>query len=135
MAIEIRVGSITDEIGTPTVLHAFFSTISAHCDRTGWGSRFPSLFKLYEGAVSPRDAQSAVVELRAAKEALSRIPPTAIVWDIENRSVRPPWGDDISSTITSLGNYFVSSTGRDLFGLLEEALQAAADEGKDAVIE
>ena len=136
MTVGIRVGSIADEIGAPSFLHAFFSTVSAYCDTSEWGSRFPNLFKLYEGHLPSRLAPLAVVELRAAREeALSKLPPSQVVWDIEDRSAMPPWGTDIAPTITSLGNYFVSSTGRDLFELLEEALQAAASESADAFIE
>ena len=135
MAIGITVGSITDEIGAPSFFHAFFSTISVHCEPKGWGSRFPHLMKdLYQGRLSAQSVPAALGELRAAKERLSKLPPSAVVWDIENRASMPPWGDKIAPDITDLGNYFVSSTGRDLFALLEEALSAAGDENTDAVI-
>jgi len=134
MAVGITVGQITDEIGTADFLHAFFSTISAHCDADQWGSRFPRLFALYRGELRAGDAAAALTELREAKLALSQLPPQHVVWDIENPRVRPPWGDNISPDITSLGNYFVSSTGRDLFALFEEALVEASQEGRDAVI-
>jgi hypothetical protein len=135
MAIGIRVGSITDEIGAPSFLHAFFSTISAHCEASGWGSRFPNLFTLYEGHLPTGQASEALEELRAAKVVMSRLPPSQVVCDIADRNARPPWGDKISPEISSLGDYFVSSTGRDVFALLEEALQASAKEGSDAYIE
>ena len=135
MAVGIKVGSIKDEIGAPSFLHAFFSTISAHCDSGHWGSRFPLLFRLYEGSLPSGDAAGALAELREAKVLLSRLPPSAVVWDIENRSAQPPWGTNIAADITSMGNYFVSSTGRDLFALLEEALTAAGEEGQDVFIE
>ncbi|MNY42199.1 hypothetical protein D3C86_1770640 [compost metagenome] len=63
------------------------------------------------------------------------MPPACVVWDIENRQSKPPWGDNIASHITSLGNYFVSSTGRDVFDILEEALSASAEEQRDAVLQ
>ena len=135
MAVGIKVGSIVDEIGAPSFLHSFFSTISAHADDGRWGSRFPHLFRLYEGRVPAHEAADALAELREAKLILSRLSPASVVWDIENRSAKPPWGSDISPGITSLGNYFVSSTGRDLFDLLEEALEAAGQEDHDASIE
>jgi hypothetical protein len=47
-----------------------------------------------------------------------------VVWDIDNPEARPPWGDDISSDITDLSNYFVTSDGRDLFEVLDEAMSA-----------
>jgi len=63
-----------------------------------------------------------------------KLPPSKVVWDIEDLKAQPPWGDNIASEITSLGNYFVSSTGRDVFALLEEALDASAQEKSDATI-
>ena len=135
MTVSIKVGSIVDEIGASSFLHSFFSTISAHADGGRWGSRFPQLFLLYEGRVPAHEAECALSELREAKVILSTLSPSAAVWDIENRSAEPPWGTTISSDITSLGNYFVSSTGRDLFALLEEALERAEQHGQDASIE
>jgi 2,3-bisphosphoglycerate-dependent phosphoglycerate mutase len=49
-----------------------------------------------------------------------------VVWDFEQRNVRPPWGDNISPTITSLADYFVTSDGRDLLAVIEEALLTGA---------
>jgi hypothetical protein len=72
--------------------------------------------------------------LSDAKRKLTKLPSTAVVWDIDDRLAQPPWGMNIASTIASLGNYFVSSAGRDLFELLEEALSASAAENSDAVI-
>lgn len=135
MAVGITVGSITDEIGAPSFVHAFFSTISANCEPKGWGSRFPTLMKeLYQGCLSYKNAASALEELKEARAKLLTLPPSKVVWDIENTQAQPPWGTNIATTITSLGNYFISSTGRDVFDLLQEALEAAIEEKKDAVL-
>lgn len=135
MSVGIRVGSIADEIGTGSFLHAFFSTISAHCDGGKWGSCYPHLFELYAGHLPTRSAIAAVGELRNARSALLQLAPSQVVWDIQNPAAQPPWGNNIAPNITSLGTYFVSSTGRDLFELLEDALTAAAQEKQDAFIE
>jgi Immunity protein 70 len=136
MTIGIRVGSIVDEIGAPSLVHAFFSTISAHCEPSGWGSRFPHLMnELYQGHLSSANAASALEELKEAKIKLSTLPPSKVIWDIEDLQAQPPWGTNIAADITNLGNYFVSSTGRDIFELFEEALNAAALNKKDATIE
>lgn len=136
MAVGITVGSITDEIGAPSFVHAFFSTISAHCEPKGWGSRFPNLMKkLYQGRLSYKQAASALEELKEVKAHLSTLSPSKVVWDIKDTQAQPPWGTNIAATITNLGNYFVSSTGRDVFDLLQEALEAAIEEEKDAVLE
>lgn len=136
MAVGVTVGSITDELGAASFVHSFFSTISAHCESKGWGSRFPHLMnELYQGRLPHANALLALAELRQAKATLSKLPPVSVVWDIENRLSRPPWGDDIASDITSLGNYFVSSTGHDVFQILEEALAASSKEQQDAVLQ
>jgi hypothetical protein len=135
MAVGITVGSITDEIGAPSFVHAFFSTISAHCEPKGWGTRFPHLMKeLYQGHLAYQHALVALDELAQAKAVLSQLPPSKVVWDIEDRKAQPPWGNNIADEITSLGNYFVSSSGRDVFALLEEKLDASAQEKCDANI-
>lgn len=136
MAVGVTVGSITDELGAPSFVHSFFSTISAHCEPAGWGSRFPHLMnELYQGRLPHVNALPALAELQQAKATLSDLPPTSVVWDIENRKSKPPWGDNIASHITSLGNYFVSSTGREVFNILEEALAASAEEQLDAILQ
>lgn len=135
MTVAVTVGSISDELGAPSFVHAFFSTVSAHCEPEGWGSRFPHLMnELYQGRLAHGDALLALGELGQAKATLSGLPPSSVVWEIENRQSKPPWGGDIGPEITSLGDYFVSSTGRDVFGILQEALAASAEEQHDAIL-
>ena len=135
MAVGITVGSITDEIGAPSFVHAFFSTISAYCEPNGWGSHYPHLMnELYQGCLPHEHANVALAELMLAKLQLEKLPPSQVVWDIEDRKAQPPWGTNIAATITNLSNYFVSSTGRDVFSLLEEALAAAGEEQQNAVL-
>ena len=134
MAVGIKVGSITDEIGTPAFFHAFFSTVSSNLE-DGWGSRFPVLFKnLYQGNLDAGLAATAIKELNQVKEELAAIAPDKVVWDIEDRSTQPPWGSHISPGITSLANYFVTSTGRDLISTMIEALDDAATQNKPVSI-
>jgi len=40
----------------------------------------------------------------------------------EDLSKRPPWGDNISSDITSLANYFITNDGKDLIDVLLMAI-------------
>jgi hypothetical protein len=135
MAIGITAGSTTAELGAPSFVHAFFSTLNAHCEPEGWGTRLPHLMNgLYGGRLAFADAPAALAELRDAKATLAAIAPSQVVWDIEDRAARPPWGTNIAASITSLANYFVSSSGRDVFSVLDEALAASAREQRDAVI-
>jgi hypothetical protein len=130
MTVGIQLGNITDEIGTSDFLHAFFSTISVNLEPGGWGSRFPVLLEsLYGGEVHHENAKQALAELNQIASELSEIEPSKVVWDIEDRSKVPPWGENISSDITNLSNYFVTSTGRDLIGTLREIFEELRDRG------
>jgi len=136
MAVGIRVGGVTDELGAASFLHSFFSTISHRLEPSGWGTRFPTLMnQLYQGHLSGADAGAAVAELKLARDELRDFAPDQVVWDIEDLSARPPWGDDIADTITNMSNYFVTSTGRDLIETLLEALEEAHKTAQDAVTE
>jgi 2,3-bisphosphoglycerate-dependent phosphoglycerate mutase len=136
MPVGFKLGSITCEVGTSQFLHAFFSTISGNLEPQGWGSRFPILLnKLYQGELSQTDAGAALTELANIEAELAMLPPSRVIWDIEDASMTPPWGHDISSEITSLSNYFVTSTGRDLLAMLKEILgELHADGGVVQVV-
>lgn len=123
MTVGFRLGSITDEVGAPDFLHAFFSTVSVNLEPEGWASRFPLLLgRFHSGALEPQYASDALKELAAIQVELRRLPIEALVWDVDDSTKSPPWGDNISADITDLSNYFVTSTGRDLIELLFECL-------------
>lgn len=135
MSIGIKVGSITDEIGSSDFLHAFFSTVSANLEPRGWGSKYPTLMlKLYQGNLDVIFVNDALRELQQIRKELSKLPPSDVVWDISEPSKQPPWGDKISKDITSLSNYFVTSTGRDLISTLVEAFEDAITTKKPLLI-
>jgi len=69
--------------------------------------------------------QRARAELKTIREELKKFPPDQIVWDIEDLTARPPWGDRISKEITDLSNYFVTSDGKDLIDVFSRALLEA----------
>ena len=124
MAVGIKLGSITDEIGTPDFFHAFFSTIAGNLEPDGWGTRFPALMKtLYAGELHRKDADEALKELDCIRIELSKLPPDQVIWDIDDRTKPLPWSDNIADSITDLSNYFVTSSGRDLILTLREILE------------
>jgi hypothetical protein len=136
MAVGFKIGSIVDEIGTSDFLHAFFSTISYHLESGGWGSRFPELMnELYRGSLDASKAKKALADVTTIKEELKKHGPAEVVWDIDNLNARPPWGKNISRRITDLSNYFVTSTGRDVFSVLEECLAALQRRGGSMTVE
>jgi len=136
MIVGFQVGNIIDEIGTPDLLHAFFSTISYYLEPKGWGSEYPELtLKLYEGELSVGEASKAYNNLISIRQKLKAFSRDQVIWDIDNLEAKPPWNNHISPTVTDLSNYFLTSTGRDLFEVLLECLQALQEEGGSLTIE
>ncbi len=136
MSVGFKVGSIIDEIGSPSFMHAFFSTISYHLEPKGWGTRFPELMdELYQGSLDASKAKKATADVISIRKELKSFKPSQVIWDIENLSAKPPWGDKISTDITDLSNYFVTSTGKDLFEVLLECLAALIVEGGEMTVE
>ena len=132
MHVGVRVGSIIDEVGTPAFFNAAFSTVSVLLEDGQPGKRFPVFSRqLYAGQVPTAQAAALLRELHTIALELQQFSPAQLVWDAEDRSLTPPWGDRIAEHITSLGNYFVTSTGRELWALLIEAAEAAQAEQRD----
>ena len=113
-------------IGAGDFLHSFFSTVAFNLEKGNWGSRFPLIMNdLYNGEIDSTRIDDAKAEMKQIKKELKQYPPEMIIWDIDNLDAKPPWGDNISSSITDLSNYFVTSEGEDLFDVFEEAFSMA----------
>jgi hypothetical protein len=122
-----RVGPIAYPVGSAEFLGSFFDTTAVLLENGSRGSRYATLASLYEvGELPPDHTATARHELAEVAEALRSFTPSDVVWDIDDRTRRPPWGDDIAPTITTLANYHVTSDGRHLITVLDTALEAAA---------
>jgi 2,3-bisphosphoglycerate-dependent phosphoglycerate mutase len=135
MALSAWVGDKRFEIGDAAFFKAWFSTIFVRLENENWGSVFPVIMHdLYRGGLPHSRAAGALKELEIIRRRLTELPPDQVVWDFENSARRPPWGEEISSHITSLGNYFVTSDGKDLFAVLASAFAEAAKANEHVVI-
>lgn len=135
MAVGIKVGFYWYQVGNGEFLHAFFSNICYHLEDGNWGSKFPTLMnQLYNGKLESSNADEAYAELKVIKDSLDKISPMQVIWDIDDISKKTPWGDNISSDITSLGNYFITSEGADLITHFFNALQKSIDYSIDIQI-
>lgn len=126
MAVGFTVKRYLYTIGGGDFLHAFFSTVCGRLENENWGSKYPYIMReLYQGELPVEYLQQATEELRQIKQGLSRLAPDQVIWDIEDRSLMPPWGDQISDSIINLGNYFVTSSGEDFLEVFHNALTKA----------
>jgi 2,3-bisphosphoglycerate-dependent phosphoglycerate mutase len=135
MSISIWVGNKRFEVGTASFLKAFFSTIYLRLEEGRWGSLFPVLMdEFYSGSLSAARCPAALAELGKVRNRLAEMPPSQVVWDFEDRTRQPPWGNNISKDITSLANYFVTSDGKDLITVLSEVFKEGAKANREVSI-
>lgn len=128
MAVGFKVKYYWYQVGSGEFLNAFFSTIAYNLEERKWGSRYPYVMNhFYNGILESEDIEAAINEVIEIKMRLKEYSPEKVVWDIENLSKRPPWGDDISADITDLSNYFITSEGENLIGLILRALETAKE--------
>ena len=133
--VGLKVHFFCFEVGGSDFLFSFFSTVAVNLEHGKWGSRFPCLMReLYAGQLSSQHVKQALAEVEQIRRELKAFPPSRVVWDAEDRSKQPPWGDDISEDITDLSNYFVTSNGNDFLLVLKSALLTAAKEKKPVEI-
>lgn len=136
MAVGFKVKYYWYQVGHGDFLHSFFSTISYHLEKNGWGSEYPFLLnELYKGKLENKNIDRAIIELNAIKKKLQNYSSSQVIWDIEDLSKRPPWGNNISRDITNLSNYFITSEGEDLIELLMKALENGMKTNSDVFIE
>ena len=132
----LTVGFYWFQIGTGDFLHSFFATVALRLENGLWGSKYPVIMnELYQGELPANKTDLAIDELIQIKEGLRGLSSEQVVWDIEDLSKQPPWGNKISPDITDLSSYFVTSDGEDFIGVLERALKTAAEEGDALKIE
>ena len=48
---------------------------------------------LYHGRLKSEYVKDALVELKEIKQELAKFQPSDVIWDIEDLSARPPWGE------------------------------------------
>ena len=135
MAVGITVDFYWYQIGTGDFFHSFFSTIAFNLEGGSWGSRFPVFMKdFYDGELKNARITEALSELDVITEELKKLPPDKVIWDIEDISKQPPWGSNISTDITDLSNYFVTSDGEDLITTIRDAFEMGLQINEDVHI-
>ncbi|WP_289064396.1 Imm70 family immunity protein [uncultured Zobellia sp.] len=128
MAIGLYMDPVFLTIGTGDFLNSFFSTIFIKLENSEWGKKYPiTMNNLYMGEVKLDKIPEAIIEIDLLKKQLQTLPPSEVVWDFENLSSNPPWGNNISESIKNLADYFVTSNGENLVDLIKEAYHVALE--------
>ncbi|MGD1054439.1 MAG: Imm70 family immunity protein [Candidatus Dormibacteria bacterium] len=130
MTIAFRQRSVLTEIGPGALLHSLFSTVAVRLEGGQWGERYPLIMsRIYGGHLDQADAVAALVEMEQIRERLARLDPGEVVWDAERPTQAPPWGHTVGPHVTSMANYFVTTTGRNLVNEIIDNLESLRDFG------
>ncbi|MED4164520.1 immunity 70 family protein [Halalkalibacterium halodurans] len=136
MTVGFMVDCFFFEAGHGDFVHSFFSTISYHLEKDGWATKYPLLMNdLYHGKLKWSDVPEARENLKEIEAELSKLPPEKVIWDIEDLSKTPPWGNNISPKVTDLSNYFATTDGKTFFEVIRSAMDVAEEDECDMKIQ
>ena len=120
-------------VGTPSFLYCFYSTVLCNVKKK---ENYACLISFLEsGKLEPNKCRNCSQELKTLRTEFEKYPVSLVVWDMTDRSVLPPWKDNISSHITSLANYFVTADGQDFFDLMIDIFNDAFMSGSFVCID
>lgn len=130
MIIKTKDNSLTLSLGSASFIHCFYSTIDIRVSKSK--DEIPNALALLENRkLEAQLCFNAAREFNIIRDELSNYPPEKVIWDKFDLEKTPPWGNNISKTITSLGNYYLTAEGKDLIFELICFLQYAAENKKD----
>lgn len=123
MPLGLHAADVTWEVGSPDLLHAFFSTITVRLEPLGWGTRFPALMhELYQGELREDRVETAFSELLLARRELGLLPASQVVWDADAPDAPSPFAEAVASGASDAAKCFYTGEGKDLFDVLLAAL-------------
>ncbi|MDQ0233538.1 immunity 70 family protein [Metabacillus malikii] len=133
MAVGLLVDCFYFELGHSDFVHSFFSTISYHFEKEGWGTKYPLMMnELYHDKLNWNDVSVVKANLIEIEQELSKLSPKQVIWDIDDLSQKPPW--EISSKVTNLVNYFATADGKTFFEVIRTAMDVAEEDKCDLKI-
>lgn len=139
MPLGLHVADVTWRVGSPDLLHAFFSTITVRLEPLGWGTRFPALMHdLYAGELPAHRVETAFSELLLARRELALLPATRVVADADAPYATSPWSEAVAGGAPDASRCFYTDDGKDLFDVLLAALmrlRAAEDAPSLRIVE
>jgi len=124
-------GRIITEIGSGELLHSLFSTIAVRLEGGQWGAKYSVVMgPFYQGQALTREtAAQALGEWRDAQAGLAALPPSAVIWDVEQPGIAPPWGVEVGSRVTSMADYYTTQHGLNLVTDILENLECVVESG------
>ncbi len=136
MGVHLSTSNYIYDIGTSDFLTSFFDTIEYRLTKGLFRKKYPIVLnEFYNGHLKYENLEKAEQELKDIQKRLKKFKPSKVIWDKNDLDKKPPWGNKISSDITDLSNYYVTSNGKDLFDVIFKAIEKAKSEKSGITIE
>ncbi|MDA4892543.1 Imm70 family immunity protein [Streptomyces sp. MS2A] len=126
----LGVGETGYPIRRADYLASFFDTVAFRLEGGARGSLFPTVAWLYEhGHLGPSAATHARTELRHIFDALRALPPTDVVWTIDDPTRPPPWDEYPTYPAETLADWHSTADGHHLMTVVDTALETSIRTG------
>lgn len=101
------------DVGSESIWKSVLSTVEIRLNYMIKEIPFALKF-LNTGTCNSKDAFETARQFNLIRDALSQIPPREAIYDKDNMSLQAPWIENLSGIVTSCGNLYTTSDGKDL---------------------
>ena len=104
---------MVSKLGSNDYLFCFYSTIFVNLSRIKQKISLALDF-LRTGECKGADGYEIARQFNIIRDELSQLSTDKIVYNMSDPNIKAPWSDKISPVVTSCGNFFTTSEGKDL---------------------
>ena len=101
------------DVGSESIWKSVLSTVEIRLNYMIKEIPFALKF-LNTGTCNSKDAFETARQFNLIRDALSQIPPREAIYDKDNLALQAPWIENLSGIVTSCGNLYTTSDGKDL---------------------
>ena len=101
------------DVGSESIWKSVLSTVEIRLNYMIKEIPFALKF-LNTGTCNSKDAFETARQFNLIRDALSQIPPREAIYDKDNMSLQATWIENLSGIVTSCGNLYTTSDGKDL---------------------
>lgn len=113
MTIVSSDGKMFVEIGSSTAFFSLLSTVSTRLK--SYSKHIPLALKfMADGFCAAEDCFETARQFNLIRDKLTEVPVDKIVYDMNNPKLEAPWKNNISGIVTSCGNFYTTSEGKDM---------------------
>lgn len=135
MAVSLVIKNAYYELGSSSLLNAFFSSIYFHLVMGKKFNRYPKIFPgFFQGKLDWRDANEVRDNFKNIREGLKQIGSDKLIWDIYDLTKAPPWDKNTINETIPLSDFFTTEKGVNFFDIIDDVLEESTQSKTDITI-